>query len=83
MTIEICWIHNLLLELGHPPKSEHTSLVYSDNVRTIYMSTNPIQHKMTKHIGIDIHLMREKVQHGQVSILHDPSHYQLVDMHIH
>lgn len=44
----ICWLCNLLLEIGMPPK--RTSLVYCDNVSALYLSQNPIQHQRTKHI---------------------------------
>ncbi|KAK9074412.1 hypothetical protein SSX86_007010 [Deinandra increscens subsp. villosa] len=75
---EICWIRNLLLEL-HRPLSR-TSLVYCDNVSAIYLSGNPVQHQRTKHIEIDIHFVREKVQLGQVRVLHVPSRYQVADI---
>ncbi|KAI3694502.1 hypothetical protein L1987_77468 [Smallanthus sonchifolius] len=75
---EICWLRNLLLELGRPPT--RTSLVYCDNVSAIYMSGNPVQHQRTKHIEIDIHFVREKVQHGQTRVLHVPSRHQLADI---
>lgn len=78
MVAEICWLRNLMLELGHVPN--RASLVYCDNISAIYMSNNPIQHQRTKHIEIDIHFVREKVQRGQIRILHVPSRYQLADI---
>ncbi|KAD0384266.1 hypothetical protein E3N88_44346 [Mikania micrantha] len=50
---ELCWIRNLLLELGCPIKC--ASMVYCDNVSAIFMPGNPIQHQRTKHIELDIH----------------------------
>jgi hypothetical protein len=41
--IEACWLRQLLLKL-HDPLSWVT-LVYCDNVNTVYLSTNPIQHQ--------------------------------------
>ncbi|XP_021995899.1 uncharacterized mitochondrial protein AtMg00810-like [Helianthus annuus] len=61
---EICGLRNLLLELRHP--LTHATLVYCDNVSTIYLSGNPVQHQRTKHIELDIHFVREQVQRGQV-----------------
>jgi hypothetical protein len=40
---------------------------------TIYMSANPVHHKRTKHIEIDIHFVCEKVSLGDVRVLHVPS----------
>ncbi|KAK1661183.1 hypothetical protein QYE76_049342 [Lolium multiflorum] len=66
---ECCWLR-LLQEL-HRPLSSAT--VVCDNVSAIYMSSNPVQHKRTKHIEIDIHFVREKVSLGEVRVLHVPS----------
>ena len=75
---ETCWIRNLLLEIHFPI---HTAtLVYCDNVRVVYLSGNPIHHQRTKHIEMDIHFVREKVQRGQVRVLHVPSRYQIADI---
>ena len=56
---ESCWIRNLLLELHCPIKK--ATLVYCDNISAIYLSGNPVQHLRTKHIEMDIHIVREKV----------------------
>ncbi|GJR82878.1 ribonuclease H-like domain-containing protein [Tanacetum coccineum] len=52
------------------------TLVYYDNVSAIYMTANLVQHQRTKHIEIDIHFVRDMVAHGQVHVLHVPSHYR-------
>ncbi|GJW71987.1 ribonuclease H-like domain-containing protein [Tanacetum coccineum] len=75
---ETCWLRNLLREL-HTPLSS-TTLVYCDNVSAIYLSCNPVQHQRTKHIEIDIHLVRDLVAAGQVCVLHVPSRYQFADI---
>jgi hypothetical protein len=41
-------------------------MVFCDNVTTVYMSRNPVHHKRTKHIELDIHFLREKVAIGEV-----------------
>ncbi|XP_022020314.1 uncharacterized mitochondrial protein AtMg00810-like [Helianthus annuus] len=51
---EICWLRNLLLELRRP--LTRATLVYCDNVSTIYLSGNPVQHQRTKHIELDYSL---------------------------
>ncbi|GJR75515.1 ribonuclease H-like domain-containing protein [Tanacetum coccineum] len=78
VVVETAWIWNLLLEL-HTPLSTAT-LVYYDNVRVVYLSTNPVQHQRTKHIEIDIHFVREYVASGQVCVLHVPSRFQYADI---
>ncbi|GKA37805.1 ribonuclease H-like domain-containing protein [Tanacetum coccineum] len=75
---ETYWLRNLLREL-HTSLSSAT-LVYCDNVSTVYLSCNPVQHQHTKHIEIDIHFVRDLVAAGQVRVLHVPSRYQFADI---
>ncbi|GJZ80679.1 ribonuclease H-like domain-containing protein [Tanacetum coccineum] len=75
---ETAWIRIFLREL-HTPLFTAT-LVYCDNVSAVYMSTNPVQHQLTKHIEIDIHFVRDMVARGQVRVLHVPSRYQYADI---
>jgi hypothetical protein len=44
------------------------------------MSSNHVQHRLTKHIEIDIHFVREKVSLGEVRVLHVPSALQFADI---
>lgn len=78
VVVESCWLRNLLLELHVPFKK--AALVYYDNVSAIYLSGNPVQHQCTKHIEMDILFVREKVERGQVRVLHVPSRYQIADI---
>ncbi|GKD88182.1 ribonuclease H-like domain-containing protein, partial [Tanacetum coccineum] len=57
---ETAWIRNLLRELHSPLLT--ATLVYCDNVSAVYMSSNPVQHQLTKHIEIDIHFVRDMVR---------------------
>ena len=75
---ETCWIRNLLVELQLPVSK--ATLIYCDNVSAIYLSGNPVQHQRTKHIEMDIHFVREKVQRGEVRVLHVPSRHQIADI---
>lgn len=75
---ESCWIRNFLLELHCP--IQKVTLVYCDNVSAIYLSGNPVQHQRTKHIKMDIHFVRKKVQKGEVHVLHVPSRSQIADI---
>jgi hypothetical protein len=75
---EACWLRQLLVEL-HSPLSRAT-LVYCDNVSTIYLSTKLVQHQHTKHVKIDLHFVRERVAVGDVRVLHVPTTSQLADI---
>jgi hypothetical protein len=75
---EATWLHQLLLELRHPPR--RATLVYCDNISVVYLSSNPVQHQQTKHVEIDLHLVREKVALGHVRVLHVPTTLQYADV---
>jgi hypothetical protein len=44
------------------------------------MTANPVHHRWTKHIEIDVHFIHEKVALGEVRVLHVPSSHQFVDI---
>jgi len=75
---EVTWLRQLLLELHTPPR--RASLVYCDNISTVYMSSNPVQHQRTKHIEIDLHFVRERIAIGDLRVLHVPTSSQYANI---
>jgi len=75
---ECCWIRNLLQEL-HVPITKAT-VIYCDNISAVYLSENPVHHRRTKHVEIDIHFVRERVALGQFRVLHIPTQRQIADI---
>ncbi|KAG7542778.1 GAG-pre-integrase domain [Arabidopsis thaliana x Arabidopsis arenosa] len=75
---ELTWIRNLLLEIHRP--ISNASIVYCDNISSVYLSTNPVKHQRTKHIELDIHFVRDKVAIGEVKVLHVPTSLQYADI---
>jgi hypothetical protein len=59
---------------------DSATIVYYDNVSAVYLSANPVQHRRTKHIELDIHVVREKVTIGALRVLHVPSSSQFADI---
>ena len=62
---EIVWIYQLLSEMGFnvtvPAK------LWCDNQVALHIASNPVFHERTKHIEVDCHFIREKIQEGLVS----------------
>jgi hypothetical protein len=75
---EACWLRQLLVELYNP--LSRATLVYCDNISTVYLCTNPVQHQRTKHVEIDLHFVRERVAIGDVCVLHAPTTSQFADI---
>ena len=65
------WLRQLLQELLC--EVTKATLVYYDNVSAVYLAANPVHHRRTKHIELDIHFVREHVALGRVRVLHVPT----------
>lgn len=68
VVVETSWICNMLIELHCP--TTNATLIYFNNVSAMYMSSNPVQHKHTKHIQIDTYFVRDKVALDHISVFH-------------
>jgi hypothetical protein len=75
---ECIWLRQLLGELYVDVPS--ATIAYCDNVSAVYMSKNPVHHRRTKHIELDIHFVRERVALGELRVVHVPTDQQFADV---
>lgn len=78
VTTEIMWLKYLLADL-QVPVNEAVS-VFCDNQAAIDIASNPVQHARTKHIELDCHFIREKVQSGVILPVKISTKFQLADI---
>jgi hypothetical protein len=53
--------------------------LWCDNLRSKYLSANPVFHDRTKHIEIDFHFVRERVTRKQLVVRFLPTKDQVAD----
>ncbi|KAL8123449.1 hypothetical protein AgCh_011425 [Apium graveolens] len=75
---EATWLHILLQEM-HFPVSTPIPL-YCDNTSTISIVENPVLNERTKHIEMDVHMVRDKVKAGFIHPLYLSTIDQLADI---
>jgi hypothetical protein len=77
-TSELMWIKFILEDLGF--KHKQPMKMHCDNQAAIHISANPVFHERTKHIEVDCHFIREKIQDKEIETPYVKSNDQLADM---
>ncbi|KAK1627676.1 hypothetical protein QYE76_001991 [Lolium multiflorum] len=63
---EYTWFRQLLSELSCPV--DKATVVFCDNVSAVYLSANPIHHRRTKHIELDIHFVPKSTRYQRTRL---------------
>ncbi|GMJ05011.1 hypothetical protein HRI_004170300 [Hibiscus trionum] len=76
-TCELVWLQALLaffqIHVTH-------AALYCDNQSAIFLASNQVFHERTKHIEVDCHFIREKINAGFLKLFHVRSSHQLANV---
>ncbi|RVW33868.1 Retrovirus-related Pol polyprotein from transposon TNT 1-94 [Vitis vinifera] len=72
------WLNRLLEELRVPLM--HPMVLYCDNQAAISIAKNPVHHDRTKHVEIDRHFIKEKIEEGVFKVSYTPTNCQTADI---
>ncbi|CAL8157464.1 unnamed protein product [Prunus armeniaca] len=75
---ELLWLRRLLRDLGFGPQKPMD--LYCDNKAAIAIAHNPMQHDRTKHVEVDRHFVKEKLDAEIISFPFISSEYQLANV---
>ena len=77
-TSEVCWLIQLFQELRL--SLPDCPALYCDNLGATYLSANPVFHSRMKHIEVDYHFVRSKLESKLLRVSHISSQDQLADV---
>jgi len=78
VTSKLNWIRDLLTKNGFPP--ECPIKLYGDNKTTIHIAENAVFHERTKHIEVDYHIVRKKLEEKITVVKHVSSGHRLAKL---
>ena len=76
---EAIWLQGLLKEIGYPGEDRKTIQLFGDNMGALALAQNPEYHARSKHIDVQWHFVREKIQQELVALEYLPTEEMVAD----
>ena len=74
------WLRNFLEDIPKWTKPVPAICIHCDNQSAINIAKNPVHHDRTKHVEIDRHFVKEKIEAGVISLHYIPTNHQIADI---
>ncbi len=78
-TKETIWMTKLMKELGYM-KEKKAMVIWCDNQGAISLMKNLTQHVQTKHIDVQHHFVRKRVENGEVTFEYHLTNDKVADV---
>lgn len=75
---EAVWLRQLLRDLGAGDSA--ATVLYEDNMGSIFLSSHPVGHQRTKHIEVRCHFVRHKIEEGELKVTHLGTEAMIADV---
>jgi hypothetical protein len=75
---EAIWLRQLMADVGCA--QEDATTIMSDNQGSISLAKNPTHHSRTKHIDVQYHFIREKLEMGVIALKYCPTEHMVADV---
>jgi hypothetical protein len=76
---EAIWLQGLLGEMEYPGKDRDNVQLFGDNMGAMALAQNPEYHARSKHIDVQWHFVREKIQEEVVTLNYLPTDKMVAD----
>jgi hypothetical protein len=77
-TKEAIWLRKLMTDVGLVQNG--ATNIMCDNQGCIALAKNPTHHSHTKHIDIQHHFIREKLESGEIGLKYCPTQHMVADV---
>ena len=77
-TCEAVWLRRILEDVG--TKQEQATRTQCDNQSSIKLAHNPIYHARSKHIELQHHFVREKIESKEIELTYCSTSENVVDI---
>jgi hypothetical protein len=77
-TCEVVWLRRILQDVGEQQK--RTTVIKSDSQSSIKLENNLVYHARTKHVEVQFHFVREKIQSDDISLMYCNTCENVVDI---
>jgi hypothetical protein len=79
---EAIWLRRFLTELRFEKevRLQLPTIIHEDNQSAIALAKNPIHHARSKHIDIQFHFIRERIEAGEIELVYTPTEHMTADI---